>query len=73
MDLAHQFVAEVLELYERIDLLPRSGHPYIDDTRRALMPSFPYAVVYRLHGGNEVEVVAIAHLSRRSGYWIERD
>ena len=37
-------------------------------TRRALVPRFPYQVVYRLRP-DEIVIVAVAHLKRRPGYW----
>lgn len=38
------------------------------DARRFLLRRFPYSVVYRVVG-ETVTVVAIAHQSRRPGYW----
>lgn len=40
-------------------------------TRRALVPRFPYQIVYRLRP-TEIVVVAVAHLKRRPGYWKTR-
>ena len=40
-------------------------------TRRLVVHGFPYEVVYRVRG-ELVEVVAVAHLRRRPGYWRER-
>ena len=40
-------------------------------TRRVLVSRFPYQVVYRL-AEDQIEVVAIAHLKRRPGYWKHR-
>jgi len=37
------------------------------------MPTFPYTVVYRLLPDDTVRVVAIAHTSRDSAYWLERE
>jgi plasmid stabilization system protein ParE len=41
-------------------------------SRRTLMGRFPYALVYRLISDDEIEIVAVAHLKRRSGYWTRR-
>jgi hypothetical protein len=30
---------------------------------------FPYVIVYRQHLDGEVEIVAVAHTSRRQNYW----
>ena len=39
--------------------------------RRFLLARFPFAVGYIVDGG-EVVVLAVAHLRRRPGYWLER-
>jgi hypothetical protein len=35
------------------------------------MGRFPYALVYR-EVAEEIEIVAVAHLKRRSAYWSQR-
>lgn len=52
---------------ERPDTWPR----YLHGTRRFIMRRFPYAVVYRREPA-AVLVVAIAHGSRKPGYWRHR-
>jgi len=39
--------------------------------RRALLPRFPYALVFMELGG-EVRVLAVAHVKRQPGYWLNR-
>jgi plasmid stabilization system protein ParE len=39
--------------------------------RRFLLARFPFAVAYVVEG-DEVVVLAIAHLRRRPGYWVRR-
>jgi plasmid stabilization system protein ParE len=39
--------------------------------RRALLPRFPYAVVF-MEGEANVRVLAIAHTRRQPGYWLDR-
>jgi plasmid stabilization system protein ParE len=60
-------VADTVEL---INSHPEIGEPTSADrkTRRALVPRFPYQVVYRLRP-DEIVIVAVAHLKRRPGYW----
>lgn len=41
-------------------------------SRRVLMGRFPYAIVYREVSEEEIEIVAVAHLKRRPGYWTGR-
>ncbi len=40
-------------------------------TRRVPLRRFPYFVVYR-EQGEEIQVVAVAHASRKPGYWRHR-
>ena len=40
--------------------------------RKYLLERFPYVVIYRPVGDDEVEVVAVAHHKRRPRYWTER-
>lgn len=56
-----------------IDLI--SVHPEIGTTRQSppatrhlVLPRFPYQIVYRVKP-DDLYVVAVAHTSRRPGYW----
>ena len=50
---------------------PLSGKPGVAGTLRILVKDFPFAIVY-IPFEMEVVVFAIAHLSRRPGYWAGR-
>lgn len=39
--------------------------------RRAVIRDFPYALFYRVYEARTV-VLAVAHTSRRPGYWLDR-
>jgi toxin ParE1/3/4 len=39
--------------------------------RRRLLHKFPYSLFFAVDGG-EVVILAVAHHSRRPGYWVER-
>jgi plasmid stabilization system protein ParE len=39
--------------------------------RRALLPRFPYAVIF-MDLGEHIRVLAVAHAKRRPGYWLDR-
>jgi toxin ParE1/3/4 len=39
--------------------------------RRALIRRFPYAVIFMVRG-DLVEIIAVAHTSRRPNYWLDR-
>src|SRR4051812_41976137 len=48
---------------------PGGGAPRgVADARRIVVHGFPYEVVYRVRG-ELLEVMAVAHLRRRPGYW----
>jgi toxin ParE1/3/4 len=63
-------VAEVLTVIERSPEIGSLSR-HAPQTRRVLVPRFPYQVVYRLAGA-EIVIVAIAHFKRRPGYWRSR-
>lgn len=65
------FIAAVERTYQRLSMFPESGHPFGSRVRRALVPGFPYSLVYHADS-NRLVVVAVAHLHRRPGYWRTR-
>ncbi|HKS90552.1 MAG TPA: type II toxin-antitoxin system RelE/ParE family toxin [Tepidiformaceae bacterium] len=71
-DSAQKFLDQLGGITQRIESMPGSGHPNLNNTRRTLMNRLPYGVVYRISLGEPV-IVAIPHGSRRPGYWIRRD
>jgi plasmid stabilization system protein ParE len=66
-----QLVAEVEAATARIADFPEHGSPYLAGTRRAILPRFPFSVVYRVDRDGAL-IVAIAHHRRRPGYWQTR-
>jgi plasmid stabilization system protein ParE len=69
-------LGEARHALERIAQYPDVGTPTPRvrterGTRRLTLRRFPYAIVYR-NRGDEIEVVAFAHHSRRPGYWRSR-
>ena len=69
--LGEAFVQRVVEGFESILAHPLSGQILFDEFRRHLIGQFPYSVVYRIEG-NRIFVLAVAHWSRRPGYWKTR-
>lgn len=69
--LTQSFFAE----FERsIDMLlhhPGLGALWRRGRRRYVMRHFPYALIYTV-SGEEVQILAVAHHSRRPGYWRNR-
>lgn len=65
------FIAAVERTYQRILEFPNSGRPFGGRLRRLLVPRFPYGLLYRVEE-KRIFIVAVAHLSRRPGYWRSR-
>ena len=69
-------VGQRLRATIRAKIVDLRTHPLVhtadaDSVRQALVRPFPYYVVYRVNG-SVVEILAIAHTSRRPGYWRKR-
>ena len=47
---------------------PGIGSPGLNGTSRLYLKRFPYTLVFRIEG-DMVRVIAVAHQSRRPGYW----
>jgi toxin ParE1/3/4 len=62
------------ELKRVVDLAvqqPGIGGPGLHSTRRLHFKRFPYTLFFRIDG-EFLRVLAIAHQSRRPGYWVGR-
>ena len=62
------------ELDQALDLLSRFselGKADARNTRTLPLHSFPYSLIYRLQV-DVIRIIAVAHHSRRPGYWAER-
>jgi plasmid stabilization system protein ParE len=68
---ARAFAAAVNTCVERVAEAPDRWPSYVHGTRRYLFPHFPFSPIYRVRRG-EIEIVAVAHHSRRPGYWRSR-
>jgi plasmid stabilization system protein ParE len=62
---------EVLATITRILDYPDAGSLYSKNTRRCLTNRFPYGIIYQVHE-DTLRLIAVAHLSRRPGYWESR-
>lgn len=72
-----------LELNDEVDLAldaiaenPRTwprwpNAPDVLEIRRFLLPRFPFALAYMVQA-DRIVVLAVAHTSRRPGYWLDR-
>jgi len=69
---AERFVAQVERAVERIANDPDS-HPLIGRSHRMVRVSrFPYLMVYQPVTADRIVITAVAHTSRRPGYWRNR-
>ena len=50
---------------------PLLGAPKLHGKRRLVMKHFPYSVIYEV-AEKEIRVMAVAHHSRRPGFWRKR-
>jgi plasmid stabilization system protein ParE len=69
--LGARFTAAVEEATARAAAFPLTGSPASKSTLRVFVRDFPFAVVYR-PTKDEIIVFALAHHSRRPGYWLSR-
>ena len=74
--LAAKFLDEFERALVSIAARPASFPRLLDmppdlDTRRAMLPRFPYGVVF-LELGTEIRILAVAHAKRQPGYWLNR-
>ncbi len=68
---AERFQADVRSAIERAAVGPQRYPRHLGGTRRVLLHDFPFAVVFR-ESADSILVVAVAHASRRPGYWLDR-
>jgi plasmid stabilization system protein ParE len=65
------FMAELDVAIERIEETPGAWPRYLAATRRYLLRRFPFFLVFR-ESRDGVQIVPVAHASRKPGYWIGR-
>jgi toxin ParE1/3/4 len=72
--LGDQFIAAVDAAVRRVVTQPLAFPtvPRVPSARRALLRRFPFSIVFRMLGEEVIEVLAVAHTSRRPGYWRAR-
>ena len=74
--LAIRFLQEIDQAQQAIQSRPKSflqlANIAVDlEVRRALLPRFPYALVF-LELQTEIRVLAVAHAKRHPDYWLNR-
>lgn len=71
-DAARKFDASVQQALIQISEGPRHWAPGAFNTRRYLLRRFPFLLIYRELHADKIQIVAVAHTSRRPGYWKQR-
>lgn len=69
--LGYRFTADVDEALGRIRMYPVAWHPLGRNLRRCHLKHSCYGVICRIRNA-QAAVIAIAHDSRRLGYWRDR-
>jgi toxin ParE1/3/4 len=69
---AQRFKLAVDEAVRRIVDAPLSLPKLSGEYRWVRVTRFPYMIVFRVRGPDDVVVAAVAHTSRRPGYWRHR-
>ena len=70
--LSQSFLGEFEQSINKLLRHPSLGSPWRGrGRRRYLMKHFPYSLVY-IVSGEEIRILAVAHHSRRPGYWAGR-
>lgn len=68
---AEDFINEIERALSLLKQFYVLGKGSMHKTRSFPLHGFPYSLIYRLHG-DSVRIIAIAHHSRRPGYWAGR-
>ncbi len=69
---AQKFQVKLFVAIERIHADPESFPMYLAKCRFARISGFPYVVVFTTLPSGTILIVAVAHTSRRKGYWRSR-
>jgi plasmid stabilization system protein ParE len=69
--IAAPFLDQIARSFDRILANPKLYPPYTRNTRRRILGSFPYSVIYQ-ERDETILIVAVAHAKRREGNWRKR-
>lgn len=70
-DAAFTFDDELRAADRSVAAHPLIRPPYLHGTRRVILDRFPFSVVFR-ERLQDIQIIAVAHASRRPGYWAKR-
>lgn len=68
---ANDFLDEVERAKNLLSMFSKVGETGTYNTRMLPLHKFPYSLIYRLQG-DVARIIAVAHHSRRPGYWVGR-
>jgi toxin ParE1/3/4 len=66
-----RFIASIREVVDRILEEPGRWRAFDEDVRRCFARVFPFGILYTIER-DYVLIVAVAHCSRKPGYWKNR-
>lgn len=69
--LVDRFLGEVARVESLARTRPRAWPEVEPGVRRIVLDRFPFSLIYRVML-DELQILAVAHHSRRPGYWRER-
>jgi plasmid stabilization system protein ParE len=69
--LGDAFLIEVITAADRIVRYPDAWHLLEQGIRRCRLTRFPYGLIYAVEG-DDIIVLAVAHLHRKPDYWRDR-
>ena len=69
--LGRRFFAEVRRAEDLIEQFPESAVEIMPGIRRCILRKFRYSLIYTVEGDGLL-ILAVAHHSRRPGYWVGR-
>ena len=69
--LGPRFTRALRDASDRVRRRPETYPRYLHGTRRLPIDGFPFMLIYRIQH-QALQYVAVAHTSRRPGYWRER-
>ncbi len=69
--IADRFLDDIATSLDKIQNDPQLYPAYTKNTRRRVLGSFPFSVIYQ-DKAEVILIVAIAHAKRREGYWSKR-
>lgn len=70
-ELGRAFVSEFERSAALLVAQPELGAPWRKEVRRFPLRRFPYSIIYYLRDDN-IRILAVAHQSRKPGFWQDR-